>query len=63
MSKDFFVYHHHHHLGLFGYTLLDIRTREGREGEKEEEEEEENTNKEHFHPRLSRTKVGIFGRK
>lgn len=36
MSKDFFVYHHHHHhLGPFGYTLLDIRTREGKEGERE----------------------------
>lgn len=63
MSKDFFgVYHHH--LGLFGYTLLDIRAREGREGEKERRRrKKKNTNKEHFHPRLTRTKVGIFGRK
>lgn len=62
MSKDFFVcvcvhHHHHHHLGVFGYTLLDIRTRE------REAKEEKYTNKEHSHARLSRTKVDIFGRK
>lgn len=42
MSKDFFGVYRHHHLGLFGYTLLDIRAREGREGEKERRRRKKN---------------------